>query len=118
MKIRLPTTLAEPLTLQWNKIIRLSVRDEIAFILKIQGSLDELCADLNESAMFDKLTHDDFLFLLKRTSKKAGGIRVGGTYKQFEDGRAYHAGMRYDISFKISKHSVRQSWYLEVSDKK
>jgi len=118
VRIRLPTTLAEPLTLQWNKIIRLSRRDKSNVVLKIIDVLDELCADLNESKMFDKFTHEDLLFLFKKTTKQAGGIKIDATYKQFEAGESYHSGMRYDISFKIPPDSVRQSWFLEVRDRK
>jgi len=118
MKIQLPKTIAEPHTLRWDEIIRFSKGAKINLVLKISNVLDELCADLNESGLFDQFTHEDLLFLLKKTIKQAGGIKIGATYKQVAEGESYHSGMRYDISFKVSPNSVRQTWFLEVMDRK
>jgi len=118
MKIQLPKTIAEPHTLRWDEIIRLSRRDKINLLLEISNTLDELCSDLNESKLFDKFTYDDLLFLLKKTTKQAGGIKIDATYKQVAEGESYHSGMRYDISFGVPPSSVRQTWFLEVMDRK
>jgi len=118
MKIQLPKTIAEPHTLRWNEIIRPSRRDKSNVVLKIIDTLDELCSDLNESELFNQFTHEDLLFLLEKIAKQAGGIKIGATYKQFAEGKSYHSGMRYDISFQVPPDSVRQSWYLEVRDRK
>ncbi len=125
MKIILPKTLAEPLTIPWlgiaimtnpgmADIIKDAIRD---YFITILGCDKEPISPLIKNGK-SRLTPGGMLYMLQATAEQAGGLNVYGELERNMNGTK-HIGYSYYVFFTIPgsdklHHKCMLSWFPPV----
>jgi len=106
MKIKIPNTLCEPLTLRWNEMFNMGDRNEL--VHTIRRALHRMCDLGIEVGLVQSTPVSMMIGVLQSTAEAAGAEDVWIEFNKCNVGSP--PGIRYNVGFVIPGGPMRFGW--------